>query len=61
MLVVRYFNHIRETHMTKDQITALTDLELLTKFELYEELQSSSVRDDIVRELLAIEIDSRGL
>jgi hypothetical protein len=47
--------------MTKDQITALTDLELLTKFELYEELQSPSVRDDTVRELLAIEIDSRGL
>jgi hypothetical protein len=47
--------------MTIEQIKALTDLELLTKFELYEELQLTSVRDDTVRELLARELDNRGL
>ena len=47
--------------MSIEQIKILTDLELLTKFELYEELQSPSVSDNVVRELLAHELDNRGL
>ena len=61
MLVVERPIQLKGAHMTIDQIKALTDLELLTKFELYEELQSTSVRDDTVRELLARELDNRGL
>jgi hypothetical protein len=61
MLVVERPIQLKGAHMTIEQIKALTDLELLTKFELYEELQSTSVRDDTVRELLARELDNRGL
>ena len=61
MLVVERPIQLKGAHMTIEQIKALTDLELLTKFELYEELQSTSVRDDTVRELLARELDKRGL
>ena len=47
--------------MTIEQIKALNDLELLTKFELYEELQSPGVSDNVVREMIAIELDERGI
>jgi hypothetical protein len=47
--------------MTAEQIKALSDLELLTKYELYRELGASSVRDVFTEEQIAIELDRRGL
>jgi hypothetical protein len=47
--------------MTASQIKALTDLELLTKYELYKELQSTGFKDQMVMEMMAIEIDLRDL
>jgi hypothetical protein len=47
--------------MTVEQIRALTDLELLTRYEIYNEIGTISVRDVITRELIAIELDKRGL
>lgn len=43
----------------KSQIAELADDELETRFELYKELRSRSVQDEIVTELLAQEVDKR--
>ena len=47
--------------MTAEQIKALSDLDLLTRYEIYNEIGTISVRDVVTRELIAIELDNRGL
>ena len=47
--------------MTAEQIKALDDLKLLTAYELYNDLKSTSFKDTVVREMLAIEIDIRKI
>ncbi len=47
--------------MTAEQIKALSDLDLLTRYEIYNEIGAISVRDVFTFELIAIELDRRGL
>jgi hypothetical protein len=47
--------------MNNEQIKALSDLELLTRYEIYNEIGASSVRDVFVFEQIIAEIEERGL
>ena len=50
-----------EHKMNTEQIKMLDDAELQNMFELYADLQSRSVKDDLILDFIANELSARGL
>jgi hypothetical protein len=47
--------------MNTEQIKMLDDTELQNMFELYADLQSRSVKDDLILDFISNELSARGL